>query len=84
MDSSKYHYLAVKKPNTLLQNTILSKHNENIISLNCFGNFHACKNLDQCGKSFRDHNHAELELSQKFKTILNKETNDIEKVAGNI
>lgn len=42
------------------------------------------KSLDQHENSFRDQNHAELEVTQKFKTVLNNETNEIEKVAGNL
>lgn len=46
--------------------------------------FQTYKNLEQHQISCRDHNHAELEKLQKFKIILNRETNQLVEVAGSI
>ena len=51
---------------------------------NCFDNFQTDKKLEQHQKSYRDYDDAELEIPRKFKTIWNKETNEIEDVAGTI
>ena len=73
-NNSKYNYIAVTKPNTLLA-TSISKHDRDRFCLNCFDNFQTDEKLEH-QKSYRDHNHAELEIPQMNKIIFNKDKVD--------
>ena len=61
----------------------MSKHDGDRFCSNFFGNFQTNEKRKQYQKSCRDHNLAELEYLKKLK-LLNKETNGMEAVAGNI
>ena len=52
----------------------LQKHDGDRFCLNCFYNFQTDEKLKQHLKSCINHNHSELEIPGKFKTVLNKET----------
>ena len=50
----------------------------------CFCSFQTDEKLKQNLKSFKNYNHIELEIPEKFKTVLNKETDKKEKLPRNI
>ena len=83
MNNSKYHYIAVTKPNASLTK-FLSKRDRDRFCLNCFSNFQTDEKLKEHEKSCRKPDHVELEIPEKFKTILNKETAEMEELCGNI
>ena len=78
---SKYHYIAVTKSNTLLAE-FSSKRERDRFYLNYFSNFQLDEKLKEHGKSCRNDHHVELEIPEKFKAFLNKETVEMEKVRG--
>lgn len=83
-NNSKYlHYMEVTESNALSAK-FLSKHDGYRFRLNCLVNFHSYKKFKQYQKLCRNRDHAEIETSKKFKTILNKETNEVEEVPENI
>ena len=64
--------MAVTKPNNLLAN-FLSKRDNDKFSLNCFCNFQTDEKIKQHQKSCKKNNHIELEIREKFKTVLHNE-----------
>ena len=73
INNSKYHYIAVTKPNALLTK-FLSKSDGDRFCLNYFSNFQTDEKLKEHEKSCRNHKNVEVEIPEKFKTLLNKET----------
>ena len=63
MNNSKCLYIAVTKPNTLLAKFLSNKDR---FCLNCFSNFQTDEKHKEHEKSWRIHNHVELEMSEKF------------------
>ena len=61
MNNSKYHYIAVTKPNELLAK-ILSELDRDRFCSNCFNIFQTDVKLKEHKKSCRNHDHVALEI----------------------
>ena len=83
MNNKKCLFFAVTKPNALFRK-FLSIYDGNKCCLNCFCNFQTDQILKKHEKFGTDHDYIDLEMLKKFKTLLNKLTNEMEEVAGNV
>ena len=79
MSNKKYHYFAVTKWNALLAK-LLSKHNSEKFCLNCFNNF----KTDELFKKHKVFCKKDKILSEKFKTVLNNATGELEELPAKI
>ena len=79
MSNKKYHYFAVTKSNALLAK-LLSKHNSEKFCLNYFNNF----KTDGLFKKHKLFCKRDKTLSEKFKTVLNNATGELEDLPAKI
>lgn len=70
--------VAVIKPNALLAKSVNAWRDR--LCLNCFSEFEVNEKLKEDGNSCRNHNPVEFKIPGKFKTYLNKQTVEMEKV----
>ena len=82
MNSSRYHYTAVTKPNALIAK-FLSKHDKGRFCLNVHVIFKQMKNLNNIKSNVKITITLNWQYLKSLK-LLNKETDKQEKVPGNI
>ena len=84
MNSSKYHYIAVIEPNALLEKFLLCLPlGIDFVQITSVI-FKLMKNLNNIKLIIWNHNHIDLEIAEKFTTVLNKKTNKLKEKPGNI
>ena len=83
MDNSKYHYIAVTKPNSLLAG-FLSNHGGDRFSLKYFCSFQTNKTINQHKLFCKKHDYSVMKMQEKFKMVLSKATTEMEEVGENI
>lgn len=83
MNSSKYHYIAVIEPNALLEKFLLCLPlGIDFVQITSVI-FKLMKNLNNIKLVIWNHNHIDLEIAEKFTTVLNKKTNKLKEKPGN-
>ena len=83
MNNSKYHFIAVTKPIALLA-YFLANHGGHRFCLNQFSNFQTDKKLDGHQLFCKDYDLCKISILKTFKMVLNKSTNKMEEVPGDI